>query len=60
MNSLRKTVLIWVLLLFVSGSAFAASDPLPSWNDEDSKKAVIAFVKAVTTKGSPSYVEPAE
>jgi phosphoserine phosphatase len=60
MNSLRKTVLIWVLLLSVTGFAYAGTDPLPSWNDGTAKKAVTAFVKAVTTKGSPSYVEPAE
>jgi phosphoserine phosphatase len=59
MNSLRKTILIWVLL-FVSGFAFAGTDPLPSWNDGATKKAVTAFVKAVTTKGSPSYVRPEE
>jgi phosphoserine phosphatase len=59
MNCLYKSILIWVLLA-VSGSAFAGSDPLPSWNDGASKKAVITFVKAVTSKGSPSYVEPAE
>ncbi|MEI8355569.1 MAG: HAD family hydrolase [Deltaproteobacteria bacterium] len=60
MNSLRKIVFILVLFLTVSGSAFAGFDPLPSWNDGASKKAIIAFVKAVTTKGNPSYVEPAE
>ncbi len=60
MNSMRKTVLLLVLLLTVSGFAYAGTDPLPSWNDGAAKKAVTAFVKAVTTKGSPSYVEPAE
>ena len=53
-------VIIMVLLLTVSGSAFAGSDPLPFWNDGASKEGAIAFVKAVTTKGRPSYVEPAE
>ena len=39
-------------------SAFA--DPLPSWNETASKKAVIDFVDKVTTTGSPDYVDPAE
>jgi phosphoserine phosphatase len=60
MNGLHKAVLSWILLLFASGFAFAGNDPLPSWNEGASKKAVIEFVKAVTTKGSPYYVEPAE
>ena len=32
--------------------AFAA-DPLPSWNDTASKKAIVAFVEKVTKPGSP-------
>ena len=34
----------------------AQSDPLPSWNDTASKKAIVAFVKQVTTKSSPGFV----
>jgi phosphoserine phosphatase len=60
MDGLRKAVLVWVLVFAVSGFAFAGTDPLPSWNDGASKKAIIAFVKAVTTKGSPSYIKPAD
>jgi phosphoglycolate phosphatase-like HAD superfamily hydrolase len=37
-----------------------AADPLPSWNDTAPKKALIAFVERVTTKGSPDFVPPAE
>jgi phosphoserine phosphatase len=60
MNFLRKTVSVSVLLILASALALAASDRLPSWNEGASKKAIIEFVKAVTTKGSPYYVEPAE
>jgi phosphoserine phosphatase len=35
-------------------------DALPSWNDESSKAAITAFVKAVTDKSSPDYVQPGE
>jgi phosphoserine phosphatase len=38
----------------------AARDPLPSWNDGSTKKAVLAFVAAVTDKNGSDYVPPAE
>ncbi len=34
------------------------SDPLPSWNEGATKKAIIDFVTAVTTEGTPSWVAP--
>jgi phosphoglycolate phosphatase-like HAD superfamily hydrolase len=33
-------------------------DPLPSWNEGASKKAILAFVKDTTEKPSSKYVEP--
>jgi len=39
--------------------AFAA-DPLASWNDTASKKAIVTFVERVTKSGSPDFVPPAE
>jgi hypothetical protein len=33
-----------------------AADPLPTWNDTASKKAIIAFVEKVTKEGSPDFV----
>ena len=50
--------LIAVLLLVASLAAHAQSDPLPSWNDGDVKKAITAFVARVTTPGSPDFVTP--
>jgi phosphoglycolate phosphatase-like HAD superfamily hydrolase len=49
----------WVvaLALFFSSSVNAA-DPLPSWNDNSPKKAIMEFVAAVTNKNSKDYVEP--
>jgi haloacid dehalogenase-like hydrolase len=32
-----------------------ADDPLPSWNETDTKKAILAFVDRVTTPGSPDF-----
>ena len=33
---------------------------LPSWNDGPAKQAVVEFVQATTTQGSPKFVPPAE
>lgn len=33
-----------------------ASDPLPSWRDTASKRAIVAFVNQVTTRGSADFV----
>ena len=40
--------------------AVSAIDPLPSWNDTASKKAIVAFVERVTKEGSPDFVPPIE
>lgn len=34
----------------------AQADPLPSWNDGAAKTAIVAFVQATTTAGSPTFV----
>ena len=35
-------------------------DPLPSWNEGSSRKAICDFVATVTTEGSPEFVPPGE
>jgi phosphoserine phosphatase len=48
---------------FHVGSALAqtpGADPLPSWNDTATKKAVVTFVERVTKQDSPDLVPPAE
>ena len=47
-------------LLFASAMAFAQTDPLPSWNEGAAKKAIVDFVQATTTQGSPQFVPPPE
>jgi phosphoglycolate phosphatase-like HAD superfamily hydrolase len=37
-----------------------AADPLPSWNDGSAKQAILNFVAAVATQGSPDLVPAAE
>lgn len=48
------------LIAALSLSAFSVlaqgDDPLPSWNDTASKKAITTFVERVTTAGSPDFV----
>ncbi len=49
------------MLMPVSAKARKPSnDPLQSWNDNESKKAVIAFVERVTKRGSPDFVPEEE
>ncbi|MBK0399527.1 haloacid dehalogenase-like hydrolase [Limibaculum sp. M0105] len=48
-------------LLALSASAgltLAAEDPLPSWNDGETKAAIVDFVSAVTSEGGADYVPP--
>ena len=44
----------------VPTSSAPAGDPLPSWNDGASKKAIVDFVSRVTQQGGPDFVPPAE
>jgi len=47
-------------LFALSVCANAQTDPLPSWNDGAAKKAIVEFVQASTTQGSPKFVPPSE
>lgn len=49
-----------LLFFLLTTAALATTDPLPSWNDGASKNSITAFVKAVTDKSSPDYVQPSE
>ena len=51
-----------VLAAPLLGASFAQAqpgDPLPSWRDGPRKRALLDFVAAVTTAGSPDFVAPA-
>src|SRR6059036_2797459 len=45
------------VVAFTSTSTHA-QDPLASWNDGPAKQAIVEFVKATTTQGSPQFVPP--
>jgi len=59
-HCLRGMTAALVLFGLACGGAFAQTDPLPSWNDGAAKKAIVEFVQATTTQGSPQFVPPAE
>ena len=40
--------------------ASAQTDPLPSWNDGETKTAILDFVAETTDSASPEFVEPAD
>ena len=51
--------LVAAVILLGTGQAHAQSDPLPSWNAGPARQAIVEFVRATTTEGSPQFV-PAE
>ena len=57
-TSIKAIANLGLLLWFVT--AVHGADPLSSWNDTPTKQAIVAFVQAVTTPGSPGFVPVAE
>ena len=53
------TIALACLVVFIATKAQAA-DPLASWNDGPAKQAIVEFVEATTTQGSPQFVPPEE
>jgi len=54
-------VILPVVLGEVSpASVQPAADPLPSWKDTATKKAIVDYVNAITKKDGPDYVPPAD
>jgi phosphoglycolate phosphatase-like HAD superfamily hydrolase len=47
-------------LALITLAAPALADPLPSWNDTETKAAILGFVDAVTDPASPDYVPEAD
>lgn len=56
----RRGALAMAAVGLLTVAARAQSDPLPSWNEGEAKQAILAFVKATTTAGSPSFVPEPE
>jgi hypothetical protein len=58
----RRRVLSFLILLcallptVLRAQGASASDPLPSWNDGPTKKAILAFVEKTTTPNAPGFL----
>ena len=48
------------LAAILARPALGQGDPLPSWNDGATKRAIVEFVGKVTKQGGPDFVPPAE
>jgi hypothetical protein len=57
---LSAVVALPVLLALPAMAQTGPADPLPSWNDTATKKAILSFVERVTKPGSSDLVPPAE
>ena len=57
---LRIHITCFLSLLIVGSASAKAEDPLASWNDVASKKAIIAFVEEVVDPGSSHFILEAE
>jgi hypothetical protein len=59
-NIRRLVTAAFVGVAALTATLAHAAEPLSSWNDTNTKKAIVTFVEKVTTKGSPDFVPPAE
>jgi phosphoglycolate phosphatase-like HAD superfamily hydrolase len=60
MNRIFGFLLTALLSVVLCTAALAQIDPLPSWNDGASRKAITDFVARVTHIGGPDFVKPEE
>jgi len=60
MKKLKVFLLGFVFLGFAQLASAQSTDPLPSWNEGDTKQSIIQFVEKVTNKDSADFVLPAE
>lgn len=60
MSLVRKSFALLVVWLFWAHPPLSIAPSLPSWNDGLAKEAIVTFVTAVTTQGTPTFVAPSE
>ena len=53
------SIAFYILLVLNTGIALA-TDPLPSWNEDNAKKSIIDFVEKTTDKDSPDFIPESE
>src|SRR5262249_28618551 len=56
----RTFRLLIAVAFAVSASSARAAEALPSWNDGEARRSILAFVESVTREGAPTFVPPAE
>ncbi len=56
----RSAVISFTLMVLTSFDAAIAADPLSSWNNTATKRAILQFVEKVTKAGSPDFVRAEE
>lgn len=54
------TILAGLFMLTAQPIAAQDNDPLPSWNNGQSKQAIRAFVRKISKPGTPDFVPPAQ
>lgn len=54
------TILAGLFMLTAQPIAAQGNDPLPSWNNGQSKQAIRAFVRKISKPGTPDFVPPAQ
>ena len=59
-HKLSCLTLFCLLLALLAPVQASNHDPLPSWTDGQSKRAIVEFVERVTESGSPDFVPAAE
>src|SRR5689334_3087565 len=57
MKSIHK-IIAPLVIAFCGFTTLHAQEPLPSWNETASKKAIVAFVEKITKEDSPDFVKP--
>ena len=58
--SLTRTVVCATFLMLAPCLAARGDDPLPSWREGETKRAILEFVTRTTKQGSPEFVPPVE
>ncbi|MEI2302012.1 HAD family hydrolase [Ensifer sp. MJa1] len=53
-------IVLGLTTLLVNASAQTQTDPLPSWNDNAPKAAIVAFVEKVSKENSPDFIPEPE
>jgi haloacid dehalogenase-like hydrolase len=59
-QTILKTMMVALALMVQCVGLAYTAEPLQSWNEGPAKQAIIEFVQATTTQGSPKFVPPPE